>query len=396
MMVEATNPRSSTSGEHAGRIGVLFVSHTAHLGGAEVVLQRFLRRVSGFNYLVLIPDGPFADSLAAAGVPFLLSRRLGNLRRDANVLWPFAFLSRFVLAQFELLYWLRCLRPRVVQCNNYVSVVYALLPALLLRTPIVWHMHDIIAPGRVTRWLLRTMSAPVSRIIAVSDAVRRNLIEAGVDQGKVVTIYNGIDGADDGHESTAERKTMEAFVGSFQIVIGVMGAITSWKGTREALEAFHLLTTEWGVNAGLMIAGQAYSITDRKYESDLHDYVAEHGLRGRVLFLGQIRETRAFYESLDVFVHYPVLPDPLPTVILEAIQAGCPVVAAEIGGVPECVGDGRWGRLVPPGDARALARILAEALPGRLSAEALVAFKCRFSHETKERRHLELYRAIMR
>ncbi|MBI3992524.1 MAG: glycosyltransferase [Candidatus Lambdaproteobacteria bacterium] len=374
---------------------MLFVSHTAHLGGAEIVLQRFLRRVKGFEYLILIPAGPFSESLAAAGVPYLLSRSLGNLHRDANVLWPFAFVYRFVLAQFELLYWLRCLRPSVVQCNNYVSVVYTLLPALLLRTPIVWHMHDFVRPNRATRWLLRSMSTPVSKIIAVSDAVRGSLLDLGIPPDKVVTVYNAADPPAQREASGPEARKFEAFASAFDLVLGVMGTISHLKGIHEILEALRLLVSEHGCNAGVMVAGQAATSTDRHYLQELQELVVRHGLEQRVRFLGQIADTDAFYRHLDALVHYPVKPDSLPTVILEAIQSGCPVVAARIGGVPECLGEGRWGELVAPHDPRALARTLATGTRKRLGPDELAAFRRRFSHEAKEARHLEIYRGIL-
>jgi glycosyltransferase involved in cell wall biosynthesis len=69
----------------------------------------------------------------------------------------------------------------------------------------------------------------------------------------------------------------------------------------------------------------------------------------------------ALLTEADVFV-LPSESEAFPNAILEGMAAGLPVVAASVGGIPELVADGVSGRLVPPGDADALARALTELL----------------------------------
>jgi len=374
---------------------VLFISHTAHRGGAEIVLERFLRQVGGFRHAVLTPPGPFAESLVAAGLPPLIATSLGNLRRDENPLWWLRLPWRWAAAQLEIARWLRLLRPDVVQCNNYVTVVYALLPALLCRVPLVWHMHDMIRPGQWVRPLLRPLSRLAGRIIAVSEAVRDNLLDHGVAPDKVVTIYNAVPPVDARPPNPDEAARISA-AARWPQTLGVMGTPDRLKGFHVALAALALLVHAHGRDAGLLVAGSAVTPEQRQVLAALEAEAVRLGVAERLVMLGHVGATRDFFAAVQRFVHVPVLPDSLPTVVLEAVAAGCPVVGARIGGVPECLGEGRWGVLVPPDDPAALAAALAGPLPDPLPPEELAAFHDRFSHEAKEQGHLAVYAALTR
>ncbi|HKQ33642.1 MAG TPA: glycosyltransferase, partial [Thermodesulfobacteriota bacterium] len=78
-------------------------------------------------------------------------------------------------------------------------------------------------------------------------------------------------------------------------------------------------------------------------------------LSNRVIFLGQRNDVRELLLGCDLFV-LPSLFEGLPLSVMEAMAAGKPVIASDIGGVNELIRDGETGYLVPPGDTHALAR----------------------------------------
>jgi glycosyltransferase involved in cell wall biosynthesis len=103
-----------------------------------------------------------------------------------------------------------------------------------------------------------------------------------------------------------------------------------------------------------------------------------------VRFLGFREDVEVVHGAADVVVVPSTRPDPLPNSALEAAAAGCCVVAAAHGGLPEIVRDSETGRLVAPGDAGALAVVLAElaadpAQRERLGAAAAADVADRFS-----------------
>jgi glycosyltransferase involved in cell wall biosynthesis len=97
-------------------------------------------------------------------------------------------------------------------------------------------------------------------------------------------------------------------------------------------------------------------------------------LGARVVFLGALPTLGGFFATIDAFVH-PSVEEGLGQVVLEAMGAGCRVVATTAGGLPEIVSSA--GLLVPPGDARALAAAMGAVL-ARPRGEG-IAVAARFS-----------------
>lgn len=108
-------------------------------------------------------------------------------------------------------------------------------------------------------------------------------------------------------------------------------------------------------------------------------------------------EMARYYQAADVFVH-PARADTFPTVVLEALACGTPVVATRVGGLEEQIDDGRTGYLTPPGAAEALAARLGELLTGperrsAMGAAAAEAARQRFDHRRMVSDYLAFYTA---
>ena len=97
--------------------------------------------------------------------------------------------------------------------------------------------------------------------------------------------------------------------------------------------------------------------------ADLAGRIHVAGLDGRIRPLGFVADGAGVFDAADIAVVPSTWPDPFPTVILEAMRAGCAVIAADHGGAPEMIdAAGGGGFLVPPGDAAALADAIATLL----------------------------------
>jgi glycosyltransferase involved in cell wall biosynthesis len=134
-------------------------------------------------------------------------------------------------------------------------------------------------------------------------------------------------------------------------------------------------------------------------EDELRARVAADGLRDHVRFLGSRDDVAELLPALDVFVLGSRF-EGLPIALLEAMAAELPCVATAVGGVPEALTDGVEGRLVPPGDPRALATALEEVLgaPGVRAAMGSAArrrVRSEFSIDRAVRRTEELYAAVL-
>lgn len=125
-------------------------------------------------------------------------------------------------------------------------------------------------------------------------------------------------------------------------------------------------------------------------EAALRALAVELGISDKVIFAGFHADPSAFYATADLFVLSSDY-EGLPTVLIEALSFGVPVVSTDCpSGPAEILENGRWGRLVPMGDAGALARAMAEALRAPVDREALRRRAADFSPEIAAQRYLTL------
>jgi L-malate glycosyltransferase len=247
---------------------------------------------------------------------------------------------------------------------------------LRLRTADIVHAHSGRAQT-VAYW--KTFTAPVRRvvtrhvafkpkhaflyrlkytrtchgIIAVSDAVRRGLIDSGVPAAKIEIIHTGI-----GMPEPAPRDRQRFGLGEDEFTIGHMGAFTEEKGQDVAVAAAALIQHSLP-RARMVLAGDGPLLGEIR-----------RGAAGNVIFPGFVADRAAFFAALDVFI-MPSRSEAWGLAALEAMAHGVPVIVSDVGGLPEIVEAGNGGWLVPAGDPTALARAitLAAADPERLHAE---------------------------
>lgn len=95
---------------------------------------------------------------------------------------------------------------------------------------------------------------------------------------------------------------------------------------------------------------------DGPREEELKELAGELGVRERVEFLGLRNDVHDLLHETDVFVHPATWEEAFGYTVMEAMASGCPVIASEVGGIPELIVDGSSGMLCPPGDDREIAR----------------------------------------
>jgi glycosyltransferase involved in cell wall biosynthesis len=341
-----------------------FVSHHTGYGGAELMLLTLLGRLdrSRVAPVLLAPgEGMLTEGARALGAevrvvpvaPALLgvSRGGADSRRDA-----LRAAAALPAAAARLARAIRACRADVVVTNSAKAHVYGSLAARLARRPLVWRMHDTIDSadfaGSTRRLLLAIGRRAPVLVLAVSDSTGRALVEGGVPAERVATLYNGIDlaGLRDGAARAPARVNGAPRVGS-------VGRLTPLKGHAVVLDAAAALL-ERGVDADFVIAGAAA----REAPSHLQELRARAerlGIADRVELVSPFPDLARVLSGLDVMVHASVLPDSLPTTVLEAMALGVPVVATDLGGVPELVRDAETGIVVPPNDPERIADAVA-------------------------------------
>jgi glycosyltransferase involved in cell wall biosynthesis len=323
------------------RIRLLWLIDSLNVGGAESLILPFARALDPRRLeltvcsLTTINGNLLKASIEEAGIQTvnLEARSLRDLRAFRRLL-RLLRTDRFDLLHAHLTY----------------ASIWGALAGRLTRVPTVASLH--VAPpesgadglrDRLMRFTLRRWAA---RTIAVSDSLRTQYLAAGgLDARRVVTIHNGIE-AGRFVKSRAEcRARIREEFGIPQDVplLVCVSVLRLGKGIDVLLQA-----------ATLMPGHHILIVGDGAMRAEWEELALALGLADRVRFAGHRDDVSEWLAGGDILVH-PSLADAFPTVLLEAMAAGLPVVASDVGGIPEIVIPSRTGLLVPPGDPQALA-----------------------------------------
>jgi len=360
---------------------VLFVHSNSELYGADFILWQIIKAAKeDLRPFVALPgEGPLADRLRAEGAEVILTRdsvlRRVNFRPSRML--PFL---RHLFRDVSLL------RKTIIQENiklvycNTSAVISGALAARRCQIANIYHVHEIIHdPPWLAKAISRLTLGNSSEVIAVSQSVADALLRFGKPGDPPVrVIHNGLDPApfDGGDDVEDLRRQLGA--GPKNILYGVIGRIHPWKGQSYFIEAARLVANVCP-QARFVIVGGTFSGYEHLLD-ELNKQIYRLALRDRLKVLPYRDDVPQLMKALDVFVLPSTSPDPLPTVVLEAMAASRPVVATAHGGALEMVLHGETGLLAPPDDVAAFSEALLQ-----LSAD----YQLRHSLGREGRRRLE-------
>ncbi|MFF0905455.1 UNVERIFIED_CONTAM: glycosyltransferase family 4 protein [Kocuria sp. CPCC 205316] len=188
--------------------------------------------------------------------------------------------------------------------------------------------------------------------IAVSDGLRDTYIARGVSEEHFITVPNGVRPRQHPPGRAAARGALH--LRPEDLVVLSTGRLTHMKGQRYLIEAAALL-------APVCPKLQVVILGEGELRQNLEDLVAESGLAGSVHLPGHRGDARMLLDAADVFA-LPSRAEGMPLALIEAMEAGLPVVATRVIGSTEVVTDGETGLLVPAQDAGMLAEALVKLL----------------------------------
>jgi len=229
----------------------------------------------------------------------------------------------------------------------------------------------------------------VYRIVGVSNETSKNLVDyEKISPKKIVTIRNGVVGDTFQRPINKFAKRAELGIPSSAPVIGLAARLTEQKGLTFLLQALPAVLRAQR-DLRLVIAG------DGPLRRNLEEEAQRVGVGSHVHFLGPRTDMPDILQLFDVYV-LPSIWEGLPMVLLEAMAAGCPIVATNVGGNPDAVRDGYNGYLVPARDPDALATRVIGLLSDRRQREEFgrngrTLFDREFSAAIMARSYEQLY-----
>jgi len=317
-------------------------------GGAQTALLRLLEQCTRDQvdqvqprvvclYVVCLynEDKIVAQQIRQLGIPVVGLRMHKGWRVDA--LWR---LYRLIRSQ----------PIDILHCWMFHADIMGRLVGKIANVPVVIGSRRSIAIGGARREQLKRWTAMLDdHVIAVCEMARAaEITRTGAAPEKVTTIYNGIDSMP--YNISLERaQQMRQMLGILEdaLVVGTVGRLHPVKGYRYLLQAWPAIQQRVP-RAKLLIIG------DGELRADLEEQAHDLQIAEQLIFTGTRRDIPELLATMDLFI-LPSLWEGMPNVILEAMAAGVPVLATEVGGTTEIIVDPAYGQLIPPKDPDALA-----------------------------------------
>ncbi len=248
--------------------------------------------------------------------------------------------ARALLNSFTLLRILRSFRPQIIHCHMRSGLLLIAPWARLLRIPIVAHVHNIHDRAIGLRHL-------PTRVLAVSNADSHTIAAAGVPRARIRVVLNGLIGS---HRLPATPMPVQLHHPAITTVAGMMHR----KGIAELITAFEtILHTIPGAHLYLVGEGPERLLFEAQ--------AAASPAAANIHFEGMQADPRGHLLATDVFV-LASRRESFGLALIEARQAGCAIVASNVDGIPELLGHGDLGLLVPPQNPPALAEAIVKLL----------------------------------
>ena len=363
------------------KLKIMYIVTQADRGGAQMHL---LELASAMRELCEVhvaagEEGFLTTACRAQGItvhvlPHL--RRAHNLLSDTIALWETRAL-------------LRAQKPDLIHVHTFKAGFIGRLAAWSLGIPVVYTIHAWLWGTAAVSRTASLLALPLERIAARwcdriitvaragEDLVRRYRIAS---PGKVVTIHNGI-----GDSPSLARHTR-----NITPIITMVARFTAGKDHEQLIRAFATLPQR----ARLWLVG------DGETRIQMEQLVRTLGLSGRIEFLGEREDVPELLVKSDIFV-LASESEMFPISILEAMRAGLPVVASDVGGVCEAVVHGKTGLLVPKGDTFALANALSVLIEKEdqrccLGHAGRESFAVSFQRDVMRERLHRLYSEVLR
>jgi glycosyltransferase involved in cell wall biosynthesis len=357
---------------------ILYVENGIGYGGAIICLRHLVRHLDRNRFEPLVVTGRTSPDYQAianeARWHYIPDRHFDNVslrRRLAKQAWlnkvpSLHFISKQLLARgddlfnflpfFLRLLWLaKCFRVDLIHANNEPFCNRAaLLVAKVLQIPCICHIRGGDHEGsQLMQW---TYSLP-DHFISVSHWVAKSLQEnLHIAANKISVVYDGIALEKLNIYADGSQFRDAYHVADDDFAVGLVGLLIPWKGQVLFLEAAKLLRSKIPCLKMLIIGGTPDDCI--AYEDLLRQRVKDEQLTEMIIFTGHISSMETVYNGLDVVLSASTQPEPLGTVVIEAMAMGRPIIAPNHGGAAEMIRHDETGLLFDPGDMQSLANAI--------------------------------------
>lgn len=296
---------------------------------------------------------------------------------------------------FKLIVLVKRKRVDLIHLNNEALCnMGGVVVAKLLKIPCISHVRGPTWDSRTSKWLYRN----VDYFITVSDWIKGEVLKLNVPEDRIITVWDGRDLEEFNIQTDGARLRKELGLRPNQLSVGMVGVLNPWKGHKVFIEASEKFLDQFP-DCKIFIIGSAPQ-KYMHYEAELKSIVYERKLGKNIIFTGHRKDVAQIMGILDIIVHASIEPDPYPNVVVEAMLAGKPIIASNMGGPVEMIENYKTGILILPKDPTILAEKICELLRNpkmriALGKEARKVAVERYSIKKHVRRIEAVYEEVM-
>lgn len=286
-------------------------------------------------------------------------------------------------------------RIDILHTHDYKSDFYAWVLSKMCDIKLMATVHGWInndPKERFYNWLDKRVIRYYDKVIAVSEAMGRYLLDIGIPSQKQVTISNAID-VEDFKKNGLFDIRQELNLNNRQIpIVGAIGRLSKEKDLKILFLAAQKVLSQ-NKKVKFLIVG------DGPERNNLEGLANKLKIKDSIIFLGQREDIKRIYETIDLLVSISTT-EGLPNTILEALSMEVPVMTTEVGGVGEIISNNVNGLLFQPGDVTGIAeginRLLSDSvLASSFSREGRKLVCEKFSFDERMRKIEKVYSEIM-
>lgn len=366
------------------KIKIMQITHDLAIGGLQQVVVNICRTIDrdkfDISVLCLREMGEFVPEIENLGIKVLY------LPQKEHGTDYFSFIKVAKILKDNNI--------DVIHTHNTQPFVDGTIGALLSGVKTIVHTdHARSFPDKrrymFAEWL---MSKIAYKVVGVSDHTSNNLHKyEKIALKKIVTVPNGIDGTKYNISIDKNKKKNELGIIKQGPIIGLGVRLEEQKGLLYLLQAMPIVLKEFP-ELTLIIAG------DGSFKNTLIKEAQLLGIDDNTLFVGPRLDLPELLKLFDLYV-LPSLWEGLPMVLLEAMAAGCPIVATDVGGNSLAIKHGENGSLIAAGDHEILASEVIKVLKDDVLMKKYVSnsyeiFNRQFSAEIMTKRYEDLYLRI--
>ena len=340
---------------------ILYLHAGAEMYGADKVLLELIKGLDKdlFEAHVILPnDGVLVSALETVGAKVSVLDYPILRRKYFNPKGIFEYFRSYNRFSKEIAKYAQDNGISLLH-NNTTAVLEGIYVKRKLKLPLIWHVHEIIVkPKAISDFINLLMGRYADKIVTVSNAVANHVKQSRfVKEDQVRVIYNGVDNAVY-HPMQADAVREKFGIQQDSLVIGMIGRVNAWKGQGDFLEAVTPILKA-NAQAVAFLAGSAFEGEEWRVE-ELEAKIAASPVSSQIKRIDYYGQTTELYNMFDIFVLPSTNPDPLPTVVLEAMACGKPIVGYRHGGVCEMVAEGINGLLATPNQPAELSKVIQE------------------------------------